>query len=254
MRLPGLPALLVVVTVATACTPSAPVVPGMSLTSPDGVAVVFRPVVAKGRMFLLHGLGSDPSQAARSHPIDHLIQGLVARGWQVVVAPEPFDGPNQYAQLVSAISPDTGTRFKATWLASWDRLTQWASTRLGPMPTTVTGVSWGGLLALTAACERPIDAVGLIIPVVDVSALGNFHGVVTSALPGPCPQMTAGRRVWLGWGTLDTVAGSASQPLLAGRLTSVGVTVSAHAFRSEHVVTNSMVGSLLQWVSALPAP
>jgi predicted esterase len=254
VRFPARAALLVVVTLATACTQAAPSLPGTSLTTPDGVAVVFSPVVARGRIFLLHGLGSVPTQAASSHPIDRLIQGLAARGWQVVVAPEPFDGANQYAQLVSAISRDAGTAFRATWLAWWDWLTQWANTRLGRMPTTVTGVSWGGLLALTAACERPTDALGLIIPVVDVSALDRFHSIVTSALPGPCPQLTAGKRVWLGWGTRDTVAGSVSQPALAARLQSAGVTVSAHAFKSEHVVTSAMVGSVLQWVTTLPAP
>jgi hypothetical protein len=120
-----------------------------------------------------------------------LANSLTADGWQVVVCGQPEDvvpwGPGQSGPWSGGThpiyydirdDPGAGSRYLATWLASFDNTKAQVEGAHGALPSGVFGLSWGGWGALTTAANRSGELISAIagvppIPLNQVVANGG---------------------------------------------------------------------------------
>ena len=94
-----------------------------------------------GRVFLFHGM-NDNRGFVQNQPYKPLLDGLVAKGWQVVVPDEPYDHQapmNMTLRSVFENDPSHGADYRARWAQASHDLIVEADRVLGPAPVTISG-------------------------------------------------------------------------------------------------------------------
>lgn len=172
----------------------------------DGARVdVHRPAAsARGRVFVLHGLGGTADMLNEPAYVQ-LRDGLLADRWQVVALDLPYAGFNQATQLRVAFA-DGGASYLAGWRRHFNQVVAWSNRTYGRARVTgVGGISWGGYNALTVACtNKAVSFWFADMPVVNVTRLFEFADMDVPALSlDSCAPRLARKTGYLGYGLLD---------------------------------------------------
>ena len=175
----------------------------------------------RGRVILVHGLGSQAATYRRRKPaVDLLARRLAAQGWAVDVMPYRTEGLGaaHAAALQDLFDQDpTGATVLDMWLEDYERHLTGLSRVDGP--TILLGISWGGLLILQAAGRARVRPDGYIahIPATDprlIEEFGSYDLSALATLNEPALTMPG----LLSWSTDDDRVGYEATEELGARL------------------------------------
>lgn len=205
---------------------------------------------ANGRVFFFHQLAGTRDHAT-NYPA--FVDGLVARGYQVISTDEPYDhaAPNQSAALRAAFTDGVqGQSYRDQWATDTHDLIAAANARYGAAPRTLmAGVSWGGYSALLAACSNPeVDGYAVTIPAVDPNGLPEWADLPLENLKlwnQGCATRLASIPGYLSWGNADTRVGTSGTRRL---LPLLGASVTNCEYPTGHEVPAFTIAGMLRWV------
>lgn len=231
----------------------------LGMQAPRGTKVdVFNTKNARGRVFLLHGLGGSRQQMRTDPAFRRMIDHLRGQGYQVVVPSLPYDrtpttaAPQTQAQALQQVLPaEQGAGYKKTWDRRFNDLVSWADSRYGRTQNTVGGFSWGGFNTLLAAAENPrVSRYFANMPVVDPTKLEEFKAFQLGALQtAKMAQQLRGKQGFIGYGGRDTRVGGVEpvQGLLANLKAQHAPITSVEYPTLGHTTNVETVDNILKW-------
>lgn len=237
----------------------APIAPNngqaFGMQAPRGTKVdVYNTKNARGRVFLLHGLGGS-RQAMRQDAFKRMIDHLRGQGYQVIVPSLPYDSTNpqltQAQKLQQVLPAQQGAAYKHTWDRRFNDLVRWADNRYGRAQTTVGGFSWGGFNTLLAAAANPrVSRYFANMPVVDPTKLNEFSNIQLGNLQAAqLARQLRGKQGFIGYGGRDTrVGGTAPVEQLLANLKAQHAPVTSMEYPTLGHTTNiETVDNILRW-------